>query len=135
MFITITTVVLTALAFLLSTYFVLTWGWGIIKAKRRGEAHVSWVGALDYAGLQVMVLLYTGLALESFIEVGVPPAMDWNAMVRRTILYLLLVLVAGIRTARWVLRQGPRWARPMIRYYDRWYHRRAVRRMIDAARR
>lgn len=128
MFIDHLVILMTVAAFLLSGYFVLTWGWGIVKAKRNGQPHVTWFGILDFAGLQAIVFIVTGLVLLSLAQgTPLPPATDWNTLLRRTLVYLLMVLVAGIRTARWIMRQNPRWARPMIRVWRGMAHRRALR--------
>lgn len=110
-------VALTVIAFVSSAYFCITWGWAISRASRRYR--VSLLGVLDFAGLQAMVLLFTGLGLVSILTDGIEPTEDPVRMFRRTVLYTLLVAVTLLRTFRWLKYRRPRWAVPLLDAYER----------------
>lgn len=93
---------LTILSVVSSGYFVITWGYSIIRARLRSHTRVSALGMLDFAGLPLMVFIYTAMALVDISQHGVAPATDVSTYLRRVILYALLTMIAVMRTIRWV---------------------------------
>lgn len=100
-FFNITIVILYALGWLGSAFFMATWTPLAVRALVRRRDRVSVVTILDYAGIMGGIFVFVGLQLIKFYVDGVSPVGDWFDVVRRIGLGVTLNGLAVIRVAQW----------------------------------
>lgn len=101
MFVTIVVVCYTV-AFVASSYFLLTWTPAILIARWRG-AHVGWWAIVDFGIFQLAIWILSIMTLRSvYYGVQFPPVHGAQDVIRRCLVLGVVTVGSVLRSARWI---------------------------------